>query len=449
VDVSDEHPPAAQDAPEPPETERESESEAGPSMADVAASPPARVKPVVVPRWVQLGVLPVALLGLWALARAAGVVLLVFLVAGVIALILNPVVKLLQRGRLPRGVAVFAVYMGFFLTLGGLGVVLINPVNDQVKSFQRDVPKLVKSANRSLADLQKWLDKRHIGVHVKRQGETALQTLQKNVVKSSGSIVSFTGDLLRRLVEAGFGLVLVLVISIYMLLYAENIGRVVRAIMPPGDGTPEDDFALRAQKAVAGYVRGQVIFSLTMGISAGVALWIFGAVGIFPDGKRYALFFGAFYGLMEFVPYLGPVLGAIPPVLVAAFTDPLTAVWVVVLFVALQQLEGHVVAPQVFGHSLRINPLLVIFALLVGAELYGILGAFIALPIAAVVRETVVYLRRHLVLEPWGPEVQLLHEPPAPTVARTCRECGAEQVPGAVYCCVCGAALAPPVETPG
>jgi predicted PurR-regulated permease PerM len=186
-----------------------------------------------------------------------------------------------------------------------------------------------------------------------------------------------------------------------------------------------------------------------MGISAGIALWIFGAVGIFPDGKRYALFFGAFYGLMEFVPYLGPVLGAVPPVLVAAFTDPLTAVWVVVLFVALQQLEGHVVAPQVFGHSLRINPLLVIFALLVGAELYGILGAFIALPIAAVVRETVVYLRRHLVLEPWGPNVELLHEPPAPTVARTCRECGAEQIPGAAYCCVCGAPLAPPVETPG
>ncbi|MEA2444394.1 MAG: hypothetical protein QOJ12_1686, partial [Thermoleophilales bacterium] len=350
--MNDEHP-AAQDAPEPPE-------------ADAATAPPAPVRPVVVPRWVQLGVLPVALLGLWGLARAAGVVLLVFLVAGVIALILNPLVKLLQRGRLPRGLAVLAVYMGFFVTLGGVGALLINPVTDQVKSFQRDVPSLVKSANRSLADFQKWLDKKHIGLHVKRQGETALQTLQKNVLKSSGSIVSFTGDLLRKLVEAGFGLVLVLVISIYMLLYAEQIGGVVRGIMPPGDGTPEDDFSLRVQKAVAGYVRGQVAFSLIMGISAGVALWVFGAVGIFPDGRRYALVFGAFYALMEFVPYLGPVLGAIPPVLVAAFTDPLTAVWVVVLFVALQQLEGHVVAPQVFGHSLRINPLLVIFALLVG-----------------------------------------------------------------------------------
>jgi predicted PurR-regulated permease PerM len=449
VDVNDEHPAAAQDAPEPGGTEDEHQPDTGPDMTEPATATPAGVKPVVVARWVQLGALPVALLGVWALARAAGVVLLVFLVAGVIALILNPLVKWLQRGRLPRGFAVFAVYLGFFLTLSGIGVLLINPVTDQVKRFQRDVPSLVRSANHSLGDLQKWLDKKHIGVHVKRQGETALQTLQKNVVKSSGSIVSFTGDLLRRLVEAGFGLVLVLVISIYMLLYAEEIGRVVRAIMPPGDGTPEDDFALRAQKAVAGYVRGQVIFSLTMGISAGIALWVFGAVGIFPDGRRYALFFGAFYGLMEFIPYLGPVLGAIPPVLVAAFSDPLTAIWVLLLVVALQQLEGHVVAPQVFGHSLRINPLLVIFALLVGAELYGILGAFISLPIAAVVRETVIYLRRHLVFESWGTGAPLLEEPPGPTVARTCRECGAEQVAGAVFCRACGAPLAPPVGTPG
>ena len=71
------------------------------------------------------------------------------------------------------------------------------------------------------------------------------------------------------------------------------------------------------------------------------------------------------------------------------------------MFTALQQIEGHVVAPNVFGHALRINPLLVIFALLLGGQIYGFIGAFIALPIAAVLRETVVYLRRHLVLEPW------------------------------------------------
>jgi predicted PurR-regulated permease PerM len=74
---------------------------------------------------------------------------------------------------------------------------------------------------------------------------------------------------------------------------------------------------------------------------------------------------------------------------------------VALLFVGLQQLEGHVVAPQIFGHTLRINPLLVILALLLGLQFYGIFGALLALPILAVLRETAVYLSRHLTLEPW------------------------------------------------
>ena len=118
-----------------------------------------------------------------------------------------------------------------------------------------------------------------------------------------------------------------------------------------------------------------------MGASAGLALYIFGVLGIFPDGRKYAVAFGVFYGVMELVPYIGPILGALPPVLVALFTDPITALWVALLFVGLQQLEGHVVAPQIFGHTLRINPLLVIFALLLGLQLDGIIGALIALPI--------------------------------------------------------------------
>ena len=229
-----------------------------------------------------------------------------------------------------------------------------------------------------------------------------MQTLQDNVSRSSGDIVAAARDVLARVVEGAFGLVLVIVISIYMLLYAPRIGRLVRSVLPKGDDTPQDDFPLRAQKAVFNYVRGQLLFSLIMGLSAGIVLWFLGVVGIFPDGQRYAIFFGAFYGVMELVPYIGPILGGAPPALVALFQDPLTGLWVILALVALQQLEGHVVAPQVFGRTLRINPLLVLAALLIGGQLYGIVGAFVALPLAALARETLLYLRRHLVLEPWG-----------------------------------------------
>ena len=216
--------------------------------------------------------------------------------------------------------------------------------------------------------------------------------------------------------------------------------------MPPGDGTPEDDFPLLVQRAVFGYVRGQFLFSLIMGASAAVALWIFGTIGIFPDGARYAVFFGAFYGLMEFIPYIGPIIGPLPAVLVALFVSPISAVWVILLFVGLQQLEGHLVAPQVFRISLRINPILVILSLLIGYKLYGIAGALLALPVASVIRQTVVYLRRHLVLEPWGTVGSgVLSE----VGVERCPECGASAGPRDAFCRSCGAPLEMRVKLPG
>ncbi len=405
----------------------------------------APLPPVVVPRWVQLVLLPIALLALWALARAAGTVLLILLAASTIALILNPLVKMLQRRHVPRGLAILAIYLAFFAALAGVGVLLANPVSTQVSRLEHNIPSFTRTATRDLSSFQRWLNRHGIRVQIQQQGQNALQTLEKNVLKGSGNIVSFSRDLLGELVTTGFDLVLVFVLSIYLLVYAEGIGNLVRRVMPPGDGTPEDDYPLLIQRAVFGYVRGQLLFSLIMGASAALCLWIFGVIGIFPDGQRFALFFGAFYGLMEFIPYIGPIIGPAPAVLVALFSDPISALWVVLLFVGLQQLEGHVVAPQVFRISLRINPILIILSLLIGYQLYGIAGALLALPIAAVIRQTVLYLRRHLVLESWAT---------APTrldvlriVPGRCPDCGAPAGPDDAFCHACGASLEPPVRS--
>ncbi len=405
------------------------------------------VPPVVVPRWIQLVLLPIGLLGLWALARAAGTVLLILIVASIVALILNPLVKWLERVRIPRGLAILLVYLSFFAILGGVGVLLSNPISTQISHFQKNVPHLVDQANKDLANVQSWLNRHGINIHIQQQGQTALQTLQKNLVKRSADIVAFSRDLLQNVVTISFDLVLVLVLSVYLLVYGKQIGDLVRRIMPPGDGTPGDDFPLLVQRAVFGYMRGQILFSLIMGTSAAVALWIFGAVGIFPAGQTYAVFFGAFYGLMEFIPYIGPIIGPLPAVGVALFNDPISAVWVVLLFVALQQLEGHFVAPQVFRISLRINPILIILALLVGYQLYGIVGALVALPIIAVLRETIVYLRRHLVFESWGTAAPVAGV--LPIGPDRCPDCGLHAGAGDVYCRSCGASLEPRVGTPG
>ncbi len=356
---------------------------------------------VIVPRWIQLVLLPLALLAAWALAKASGKVLLIFIVAGIIALILNPAVAFLQRSRLPRGLAVLAVYLGFFLTLAGIGVLLANPISSQVKSFTHSLPHLVNEANRTIIALEG--DLHGLGIHVRlaEQGKTALQTIQDKLSKSGSSIVTFGGGLLTETVSAGFDIVLVFVLSVYMLVYGERIGKLVRRVMPDGDGTRADDYPTLVQRAVSHYVQGQLAFSLVMGATAGVALYVFGVIGIFPDGRKYALVFAVVFGLMELVPYIGPFLGALPPILVALLTDPITAVWVALLFIGIQQLEGHIVAPQIFGHTLRINPLLVIFALLLGQHLYGLVGALLALPVLSILRETILYLSRHLTLEPW------------------------------------------------
>jgi len=124
------------------------------------------VTPVVVPRWIQLVVLPLGLLALWALARAAGTVLLILVAASTIALILNPLVRMLVRRGVPRGIAIFLLYLAVFAFVAGLGVILANPISTQVSHFERDVPHFINTANHDLASLQRWLDRRGINVQI-------------------------------------------------------------------------------------------------------------------------------------------------------------------------------------------------------------------------------------------------------------------------------------------
>jgi predicted PurR-regulated permease PerM len=410
---------------------------------------PVTVEPVVVPRWVQAVILPLAIIGAYLLVKAAGPVALIFIVAALVALLLNPFVVMLQRARVPRGVAVLCVYLGLIVFLIGAVAILADPIGDQASRFSASVPGIVDDANAELLDLQDWLDENGIDIEIADQGKTALETLGANVTEGSGELVSFTREAVTTIIEGSIALILIVVLSVYMLLYGERIGAAVRAIVPRGDGTRGDDYPARVQRAVFGYVRGQLLFSVIMGTSAGVMLWVAGSLGVFPEGKTYALVFGAWFGFAELIPYVGPAIGAAPPVLIALFSDnPIDALWLTVMFTVLQQLEGHVVAPTVFSQALRINPLLVIFALLMGGRLYGFAGAFLALPLAAVVRESVVYFREHLVLEPWSTPsaAQLGYEvppatPPPQAPARRCPECGTAAGPDAADCPACGTEL--------
>jgi predicted PurR-regulated permease PerM len=138
-----------------------------------------------------------------------------------------------------------------------------------------------------------------------------------------------------------------------------------------------------------------------------------------PGADRWALVFGSWVALSELIPYLGPWLGAIPAVVYALVQEPVSALWVVGLFLLVHQGEGHVVVPNVMGRSLRLHPLLVIFGLVSGFEIYGIPGAFVTLPVLAAGRACWEFFSGRVELEPWesgdaAPVVEVLErEPPA------------------------------------
>ena len=127
--------------------------------------------------------------------------------------------------------------------MAGIGFLLANPVADQVSAFRDNVPEIVDDANASLADVQEWLDDNGINVQIAEEGQTALGTLGQNLTEGSGELVTFTQDALRTLVEASLALILIIVISVYMLLYGERIGAAIRTVIPEhaGGRLPDPD----------------------------------------------------------------------------------------------------------------------------------------------------------------------------------------------------------------
>ena len=213
-----------------------------------------------------------------------------------------------------------------------------------------------------------------------------------------------------------FSLVLIVVVSVYMLLDLPRFARFADRRFPAvDDGLP---LTQRVERALVGYVTGQLLVSLIIGASAGLGMYVLGVLGWVPGADDYALVFGAWVAFTELIPYVGPWLGSIPPAIYALVVEPVSFVWVALLFLAIHQIEGHVVIPNVMGSALRLHPLLVIFGLLAGAEIYGLAGALVALPVLAVARALWEFFSGRIALESWrGDEVDevddSMTQPPA------------------------------------
>jgi predicted PurR-regulated permease PerM len=386
--------------------------------------PPAAHK-IQIPRWMQLVGLPLALLFLWTLASTVAHVVFLFIVAALIALLLDPLVRALGRMRIPRGFSVAVVFLSFatVLVVGviAIGVVVVDQSReaaDRIDAYltvERGQSSQT-DAERDVDRLQGWLNDHGLErIKVEEQGQDFVDSLRDaDPQEYTSRVIDFLEGAALSIFEVLFSLVLIIVVSVYMLLDMGRLSAAVDRRFPP---RPDSGSLIpRIESALAGYVRGQVLLSLIIGVSAGVGLWVLGTLGWAEGMDQYALLFGAWVGFMELIPYLGPWLGAIPPVTYALIVDPVSAIWVTLLFLAIHQIEGHIVVPNVMGSALRLHPLLVIFGLLAGGEIYGLAGIFVALPLLAVLRALWEFAGERLELEDWRGEgpvpVEVEVEPP-------------------------------------
>ena len=365
---------------------------------------------IEIPRWIQLVGLPLLLLLAWVVAGAVRHVVFVFVVASLVALLLNPVVRGLGRIWIPRGFAVAIVYLSFaavmVVGLVAAATVVVDQTqsaSDRIETYltEEDGQTGLTAAERDLDRFQAWLDDHGLArVEVREQGQEFLDGIgSEDVQKYSSEVIDFAEGAAVSIFELLFTLVLVVVVSIYMLLDFPRLTRAVDRRFPPRSGG--EPLIRRMEAALAGYVKGQALLSLVIGTSAGLGIWLLGILGWVPGIERYAVILGVWVGVTELIPYLGPWLGAIPAFVYALVVDPVSAIWVTLLFLAIHQVEGHIVVPTIMGSALRLHPLLVIFGLLAGAEIYGLPGALIALPLLATGRAAWEFFSERIELEAW------------------------------------------------
>jgi predicted PurR-regulated permease PerM len=293
-------------------------------------------------------------------------------------------------------------------TIGAVGLAGVAAVNQVTsasaritKEFEKQPGQKKSSAERRVDRFQAWLDARGLSrVHVKDIGNRLVQNIQKQGVDGYAKrAVDIGQQVASQVVQGVIELLLILVISIYLLLDAPRIARSLDRLFPPGS----DGIRLgpQVQRGLIRYVRGQATVSLLIGASAGIGVEVLSLTGVWPAGDSYALILGLWAMATEVIPYVGPILGALPALALAAIDSPYTALWVGLFYLVVHQLEGHVIVPRVMGQALGAHPLLVIFALVAGAELYGIFGALLALPLLAMGREILIFFHRRIQLEPW------------------------------------------------
>lgn len=306
-------------------------------------------------------------------------VLVLALVAYIIAYLAHPLLVALQRRRVPRGVGVLLV----LLIIAGLLVLLstlLVTVGTQLYDLAQQLPK-------QLVSLQGWFDGLAERYSVLKPLQKQLTSFTENSANSLskltttyvlpylsrynaalvGGIFNFASTLAESLA--------VLIISIYMMLDYEKIGLTVLQLFPRPWQPFVLDLSHSVNRAVGGYLRGQLVIAAAVGVMIGVGLAL--------SGVPSALALGFLAAVFNIVPYLGVIIAITPALLLAATVGWFKMIFVVIVFIIANQVEGHVLSPLILGRTTNLHPVTVVIAILIGVAVMGITGALIAVPLAA------------------------------------------------------------------
>ncbi len=304
-------------------------------------------------------------------------VLLVLFAAITIAEAMRPAVRRMNRYRIPRWLGVLIIYLLGLGILGGLGYLISQPLVEQITQFLNNLPQYTTDVENFTTQAQGALNNLPGGSAIPDQIANLLGSIATIIVSLPGTIIGILSDV-----------VITLFMALFWTAYSDGLREFFLSFFPPHlrrtGGDVLDDMSLR----LGGYARGVVINMFVIGILAGVADWLL--------GLKFALLLGVFAGLTEFIPVVGPFIGAAPAVVLGLIVSPTKGVIVAVVYLLVQQFEGQTLVPLVMNRVVRLRPLTVIVALAVGTLLFGLEGALLAVPFAAV---TQVFIVR--VLAPW------------------------------------------------
>lgn len=306
-----------------------------------------------------------AVLALYFVYQVLDVLALVF-VSIVLSVALDPSVDWLQRRKIPRSLAVLIIYFLLFVVVSLSIVLLVPPLAQQLSTLAQSLPSYYSKLVSAFSNIGG--NSFHDEVSVTLQ--QALQQMGSNLARATSSIIATVAGIFGGIVQ----LVITMVMTYYLTVEENGMKRFLKSVTPDKNQVYVSGLLDRIQEKLGWWLRGQMFLMLIIGVLTYIGLKLL--------GMDYALVLALWAGLTELVPYVGPVLGAIPAIFLALSVSPMYALWILVLYVIIQQVENQIVVPVVMKRAVGLNPIVSIAVVMIGAKLGGIVGAIMSIPIA-------------------------------------------------------------------